>query len=121
MTDALPALLGGTAVRPQGPPGWPFADSQVEAALSAAFANGSWGQYLGPNVPRLEAALAEAHGIAHALTCATGSLAVEIALRSVGVEAGDEVILAAYDFEPSFLAIHAIGAMPILVDVLPNN
>lgn len=121
MPDDLPALLGGKPIRPQGPPNWPFPDPAVQAALAETFANGSWGQYLGPNVPRLETLLAESHEVRHALACATGSLAVEIALRSVGVGPGDEVLMAAYDFEPSFLAIHAIGALPVLVDVSPAN
>src|SRR5688500_15444920 len=91
--DELPALLGGKPVRPEGPPSWPFADADVAAAIAAAVADGSWGQYLGEHVPRLEALLAEMHGVAHAVTCATGTIAVEIGLRALGAGPGDEVIL----------------------------
>ena len=121
MAEELPASLGGPPIRPEGPPAWPFPDHEVAAAFGTAFGDGSWGQYLGPHVPRLETALCESHNVAHALTCATGTLAVEIALRTLGVGRGDEVILAAYEFEPSFLAVHAIGATPVLVDVSPRN
>lgn len=117
--DDLPALLGGPAVFPEGPPRWPFPDREVAAAIAAAVADGTWGQYLGPHVPRLEALIAEFHGLPHVLTCATGTLAVEVALRAVGVGPGDEVILGAYDFEPNYLAVHALGARPVLVDVSP--
>ncbi|HKB02348.1 MAG TPA: aminotransferase class V-fold PLP-dependent enzyme [Gemmataceae bacterium] len=121
MHDDTPALLGGHPVRPGGPPMWPLPDAGVLEALRTAYGSGSWGQYLGPNVPALEAKLAEIHGVAHAVTCASGTLSVEIALRALGVGPRDEVILGAYDFEASFLSIHAIGAQPVLVDVAPDN
>lgn len=121
MAPETPALLGGPAVRPDGPPDWPPADPGVLAAIQAAHADGSWGKYLGPNVTRLEELLAAAQGVPHVGTCASGTLAVEIALRAVGVGPGDEVILGAYDFEPSFLTIHNLGARPVLVDVSATN
>src|SRR4051812_19276688 len=121
MTTDTPALLGGPPVRPEGPPDWPPPDPDVLAAVQAAHADGSWGKYLGPNVPRLEERLAEFHGVPHVATCGSGTLAVEVALRAIGIGPGDEVILAAYDFEPSFLTIHNLEARPILVDVSPAN
>ena len=117
MSDDLPALLGGPPVRPEGPPQWPFPDNEVRDALLAAHADGSWGQYLGPNVGRLEEQLVKSFGVTQALTCSSGTLAVEIALRAIGVGPGDEVVLAGYEFEPSFLTIHALGAIPLLVDI----
>ena len=103
------------------PPDWPFPDEGVRAALIAAIADGSWGKYHGPAVPALESALAIFHEVPHVLTCASGTLAGEAALRAVGVQAGDEVILAAYEYEANFLNVHAIGARPVLVDVDPRN
>lgn len=116
-----PALLGGWPVFADGPPGWPLPDAGVRAVLDAALADGSWGKYHGPFVPDLEAALASFHGVAHVLTCASGTLAVEAALRALRVGPGDEVIAPAYDYEANFLTIHAVGARPVLVDVLPGN
>lgn len=113
----LPALLGGPPIRPQGPPLWPLPDEDVLAALQAAYQTGSWGVYHGPHVPRLEAELAKHHEVPHALTCASGTLAVEAGLRALQVGPGDEVILAAYDYGGNFLGVHAIGAKPVLVDV----
>src|SRR5260370_39208746 len=34
---------------------------------------------------------------------------------------GDEVVLAAYDYPGNFLSVHAVGAVPVLVDVTANN
>jgi dTDP-4-amino-4,6-dideoxygalactose transaminase len=113
----IPALLGGPPVRPHGPPDWPGRDAEVLAALQAALADGSWGKYHGGHVEALEAALAERHAVEHALACASGTLAIEVALRVLGVEPGDEVILAAYDYGGNFLSVHAVEALPVLVDV----
>jgi dTDP-4-amino-4,6-dideoxygalactose transaminase len=119
--DALPALLGGPPVRPEGPPPWPQPDPDIRAALDAAFASGDWGRYHGEHVGALEAELAAFHAVPHALTCASGTLAVEAALRALRVGPGDEVVLAAYDYESNFLTVHAIGAKPVLIDVAPHN
>jgi dTDP-4-amino-4,6-dideoxygalactose transaminase len=117
----LPAILGGEPVRPQGPPDWPGRDPEVAAAVAAALADGSWGKYDGPHVPALETDLAKYHEVPHVLSCASGTLAIEIALRALQVQPGDEVILAAYDYEANFLCIHALGATPVLVDVAAHN
>src|SRR3954451_7569891 len=99
----LPAILGGGAGFPQGPPDWPPADDAVRRALEAAFADGSWGKYCGGNVERLETPLASRFDLPHVLSCASGTLAVEAALRAVPVGPGDEVVLAAYDYGGNFL------------------
>jgi dTDP-4-amino-4,6-dideoxygalactose transaminase len=120
VTD-LPALLGGAPVRPQGPPDWPPDDAEIRTAVAAALADGSWGRYHAGHVERLEAELARYHGVEYALTCASGTLAVELALRALNPRPGDEVLLAAYDYEPNFLAVHAAGARPVLVDLKAAN
>ncbi len=117
----LPALLGGLPVRPQGPPDWPLPDADVLQALQRAYQDGSWGKYHGPGVQQLEAQLARTHQVEFALTCGSGTFAVEVALRALKVGPGDEVILAAYDYGGNFLSIHAVGARPVLVDIHPAN
>jgi dTDP-4-amino-4,6-dideoxygalactose transaminase len=117
----MPALLGGLPVRPQGPPPWPIRDEDIRHRLQAAFENGSWGRYFGPNVERLEEGLANYHESAHALTCGSGTFAVELALRALKIGPGDEVVLAGYDYEGNFLSVHAIGALPVLADIHPSN
>jgi len=122
MSDPLlPALLGGSPVRSVGPPAWPFPDADVQAALAAAVASGAWGQYHGEHVCALEVELAAFHGVPHAMTCASGTLAVEAALRALRVGLGDEVVMAAYDYESNFLTLHAIGAKPVLIDIHPDT
>lgn len=117
----LPTVLGGVPIRPDGPPAWPQPDPDVQAALTAAIAAGIWGQYRGEHVAALEVELSAYHGVPHCLTCGSGTLAVEVALRALRVGPGDEVVMAAYDYESNFLSVHAVGARPVLVDVTPHN
>ena len=122
MSDpSLPALLGGTPVRPDGPPTWPRAEPDSQAILVSLAASCAWGQYHGEHVCALESELAQFHCVPHAITCASGTLAVEAALRALRVGPDDEVVMAAYDYESNFLTIHAISAKPVLIDVSPNN
>jgi dTDP-4-amino-4,6-dideoxygalactose transaminase len=120
-TPHLPALLGGPPIRPQGPPSWPGPDEEVLEALQAAYRDGSWGKYHGAYVERLEVALAAYHGVEFALTCGSGTFAVEAALQALKVGPGDEVLLAAYDYPGNFLSIHAVGARPVLVEINRDN
>jgi dTDP-4-amino-4,6-dideoxygalactose transaminase len=120
-SDSLPALLGGPPVRPHGPPAWPVADEEVLNMLQAAYRDGSWGKYRGLYVERLEERLRTYHGLGFALTCASGTFAVELALRALKVGPGAEVLLAAYDYGGNFLNVHAVGARPVLLDIHPDN
>lgn len=117
----LPALAGGAPACPAGPPDWPPFDAEVEQSVLAALREGSWGKYQGGLVERLEQRLAALHGATFALCCASGTYAVELALRALQVGSGDEVLLAAYDYPGNFLTIHALGARPVLIDVAAHN
>ena len=116
-----PAILGGEPAFPAGPPSWPPADPEVLAALERAYADGSWGRYDGPNLKGLVESLERTFGLPYAIPCCSGTVAVELALRGVGVQAGDEVLLGAYDFPGNFRSIEAIGAVPVLIDLDPMS
>lgn len=116
-----PALLGGLPVRPQGPPVWPPRNEAVISAIERAAREGAWGHYIGPYNDQLKDALCRIHGVEHAWLCSSGTAAVELALRGLGVGPGDEVILAAYDFKANFTDVLALGALPVLVDLRPDD
>jgi perosamine synthetase len=102
-------------------PKWPRPSAAVQAALAAAYADGSWGRYHGPHSDQLVESLCGLCATKHAWACSSGTIAVELALRGLKVGPGDEVILAAYDFPGNFRAIEAIGARPVLVDLAANS
>ena len=119
--DALPAVLGGTPIRPQGPPAWPPDDPEIVEVLHRAARDGSWGQYHGSHSQALAESLATLHGFDHVRLCASGTVAVELALRGLKIGPGDEVILAAYDFRGNMQDVLCVGATPVLVDIRPDN
>jgi len=121
MSPDLPAILGGSPLRPGGPPVWPIPDNDVLRALEAAYGDASWGQYQGHHIAELTRRLMEYHQTEFVLTCGSGTFAVELALRALQVGPGDEVILAAYDYPGNFLTVHAVGALPVLVDIDADN
>lgn len=74
----------------------------------------------GPHVAAFEKEFAEFVGVDHAIGVANGTDAVELALRAVGVGAGDEVIMPANTFIATAEAASRIGAIPVPVDVDPE-
>src|SRR5262245_20369201 len=119
--DKLLAVFGGKPVRPQGPSTWPLPDEDILRALEGAYRDGSWGKYHGNRVERFRKRVTEYHGVEFALVCGSGTFAVELALRALKIGPGDEVLMAAYDYPGNFLGIHAVGAVPVLVDVAGDN
>jgi dTDP-4-amino-4,6-dideoxygalactose transaminase len=115
------AIEGGPPVLPEGPPPWPIPDPDVWNALQTAYTTGAWGHYAGPHVEQVATLLAEMHGVEHVYCCASGTVAVELALRGLQVSLGDEVILAGYDFGGNFRCVEAVGARPVLVDINPRS
>ncbi len=93
--------------------------SDLRAAQREAFGRvQASGRYvLGVEVAAFEAEFAAACGVAHAVGVASGSDALELALRAAGVVAGDEVATVANAAMYATLAIRAIGARPTFVDV----
>jgi dTDP-4-amino-4,6-dideoxygalactose transaminase len=75
----------------------------------------------GAAVEEFERAWAEYCGAAHAVGVASGTDALELALRAGGVGPGDEVITAANTCVPTVAAIVSAGATPVLADVDPHT
>ena len=71
---------------------------------------------VGPFVTEFEKRFAEHVGSRHAVACATGTAAIHVALRIVGVEAGDDVACSDFTFVGSANPITYLGATPVLVD-----
>lgn len=80
------------------------------------------GQYImGPEVKELETALSAYTGAKHCITVASGTEALLIALMSLGVKAGDEVITTSFTFVATAEVIALLGAGPVFVDVEPDT
>jgi dTDP-4-amino-4,6-dideoxygalactose transaminase len=102
----------------------PFVDLQAQhaplrGAIEKAFADLiSKGDYiLGAAVERFETDYAAYIGARHAIGVGTGLSAIELALRAFEIGPGDEVITPANTFIATVLAILAVGAKPVFVDM----
>ena len=71
----------------------------------------------GPEVAAFEGEFAAAVGAPHAVAVSSGTVALELALRTLGVGPGDEVVSVSHSFVATVNAIVAVGARPVLVDV----
>ena len=74
---------------------------------------------MGPEISELEKSLADYVGVRHAITCASGTDSLEIALRSLGIGPGDEVITVPFTWISSAEVIGLVGAKPVFVDIDP--
>jgi UDP-2-acetamido-2-deoxy-ribo-hexuluronate aminotransferase len=80
------------------------------------------GQFiLGPEVRELEQKLAEYVGVKHCVTVSSGTDSLLIALMTLGVGAGDEVITVPYTWISTAEVIALLGAKPVFVDIRPDT
>lgn len=89
----------------------------IEAAVLRVLRSGHY--ILGPEVEALEHEFAEYIGVSHAVGVASGTDAVELGLRALGIGCGDEVITVSQTAVATVAAIEATGASAVLLDVDP--
>ena len=90
---------------------------EVRAAIERVVASGWY--ILGPEVEAFESEFARAMGAAHAVGVGTGTDAIALILRALGIGAGDEVITTPLSAAYTALAIVMAGARPVFADVDP--
>ena len=89
----------------------------IERAFREILARGDF--IMGAAVERFETEYAGYIGARHAIGVGTGLAAIELALRAFEIGPGDEVITPANTFIATVLAIMAVGARPVFVDIDP--
>ena len=72
---------------------------------------------LGPEVKAFETELAAFCGAKHVVTCASGTDALVLALRAMGIGPGDAVICPSFTFCATAEVVALVGATPVFVDV----
>ncbi len=88
--------------------------------LEKILRDGTWANYTGECLETLCSQLLKATGL-EPLLCSSGSIAVELALRAIPIQSGDEVILAGYDYPGNFRCIEAVGGRAVVVDTQPES
>ena len=117
------AILGGQPVRTRPFPRWPVFDARERAQLEDVLASANWGGYPSPNRKAAEfaAAFAAYQSARFAIPTTSGTSALEVALKALGIGAGDEVIVPAITFAATPYAAVACMARPVFADVNAAN
>jgi dTDP-4-amino-4,6-dideoxygalactose transaminase len=100
---------------------WPPKSEEIEKAFAEIYSSGDWWRYTGERVRKLEREFAGSHHCRFGVSVCNGSVAIDIALKALGVKPGDEVILPAYDFYSLPKSVLNVGATPVFADVIPGN
>lgn len=93
--------------------------AEIDEAIGRVLDSGAF--ILGPEVAAFEDAFAEFLGVRHVVSVANGTEAITIALRSMGIGPGDDVIVPSFTFYASAEAIPPTGARPVFCDVDPDT
>ncbi|MBW3041342.1 DegT/DnrJ/EryC1/StrS family aminotransferase [Prochlorococcus marinus] len=92
---------------------------EIEEALIKVFRSG---KYIGgEEVASFEKAFALAIETSYSVSCNSGTDALILALRSLNIGQGDEVITSSFSFFATAEAITSVGARPVFVDIDPEN
>ncbi len=76
---------------------------------------------LGPRIPAFEQAFAARLGVPHASAVSSGTAALHLGLRAIGVQEGDEVVTSPFSFVASANAALYVGARPAFADIDPRT
>jgi len=92
---------------------------EIKRAIQKVFDRGDY--ILGSELQKFESEFADYCGTKHALGCASGTDALILACKALGIGPGDEVIIPAMTFIATAFGVRLAGAKPVLVDVNPDD
>jgi dTDP-4-amino-4,6-dideoxygalactose transaminase len=117
------AIFGGERTREDPYPQWPVYDERDIKAVTDVITSGRWGgfPYPGPQTAEFLRRFVAMQGGGFPVLMANGTVTMEVALRAAEIGWGDEVIVPALTFQATAAAPMAAGAIPVIVDVDPQN
>ena len=117
------AITGGQPQRSTPFTAWPIAGKEEAAALQDVLTSTKWGgqPFPGKYAAAFAKKFAEVHTAQYAQCVNTGTVAIQAALRAIGVQPGDEVIAPAYTWEGTVGPVLLLNAIPVFVDIDPDT
>ena len=115
------AVLGGEKVHKGTWPEWPVWDQTAEPGIIEMLRSGRWWRGNGEHVEEFEKKYAALMGAKQCVAVASGTTALITALGTLGVDAGDEVLVSPYTFIATYNAILFHKALPVFVDTDPET
>jgi dTDP-4-amino-4,6-dideoxygalactose transaminase len=98
-------------------PSWPHIAADEIAAVTAVLQSGKINYWTGNVCRQFETDFAHYVGVEYAISLANGTLALELALKAIGIQPGDEVIVPSKTFIATASCVVACGAIPIVADI----
>ena len=98
----------------------PHLDGNEQTFVAEAFAS-NWIAPLGPHVDGFEREMSDYTGVAHAAALSSGTAAIHLALRLMGIGAGDEVWCSSFTFAATANPIVYEKATPVFIDSEPST
>ncbi len=121
MSKEKEVVMNGAGIEEIGFPMWPqFAPETLEDILEP-IKTGKVNYWTGKKGMEFEEAFAEWVGAKMAISCTNGTAALHIALASLNIGPGDEVIVPSYSFIASSFSVVQAGAIPIFADVTDDH
>lgn len=100
---------------------WPnFSDEEANIAANVVKSN-KVNYWTGTEGREFEKEFAAYTGVEHAIAVANGTLALELALRAIDLQPGDEVVVTSRSFMASASSIVVQGGVPVFADIDPNS
>jgi len=90
---------------------------EMDKAIKSVLESGTF--IMGPEVEAFEQEMADFTGVKFGIGCASGTEALQIALMTIGIQPGDEVITTPFTFVATAEVIVLFGAKPVFVDIDP--
>ena len=104
-----------------GFPMWPQFAEETLKAIQEPIRSGLVNYWTGKKGMEFEALFAAWEGSRYAISCTNGTAALHVAISSLGIGPGDEVIVPSYSFIASSFSIVQAGAIPIFCDVTDDH
>lgn len=100
---------------------WPFFSAEEAEAVSRVLLSNRVNYWTGSECREFEREFAAWCGTQFAVTLANGTLALDVALKALGIGSGDEVVVTPRTFIASVSCIVNAGAIPVFADVEPDS
>jgi dTDP-4-amino-4,6-dideoxygalactose transaminase len=117
------AITGGEPLRKAPFTVWPMSTKEELHALEDVLASSKWGgqPFPGKYAQAFAKKFAEFHTAKYGQCVNTGTVAIQAALKAIGIRPGDEVIAPAYTWEGTVGPVLLMNAVPVFVDIDPDT
>jgi dTDP-4-amino-4,6-dideoxygalactose transaminase len=114
-------VMNGAGIEEIGFPMWPQFAPETPNEVAELLKTGKVNYWTGKRGMEFEEAFAKWVGAKMAISCTNGTAALHIALASLNIGPGDEVIVPSYSFIASSFSVVQAGAVPIFADVTEDH